>query len=294
MVSVVGVDGSDGSRVALRWGCDFARAMADPLCVVRAWEYPSMAVLPGGAALRGADEVDEVVVADVAEFVREVLGADGERVEVLAERGPADLALLRVARQMRPTALVVGQRGLGAVTARLLGSVSRRLAEHAPCPVIVVPAKPARDGGPIVVGVDGSANASAAMRWAVATAQATGASITAVHGFNPPPTELAGQVIDQLRQHGQAVVDGQCQTAAAAGIECRSVISMIDPRVLIEQVASDSDASMIVAGARGTGALEVLLLGSVASYLAQHSDRPVAIVPAADRDQADPSTKGER
>jgi nucleotide-binding universal stress UspA family protein len=294
MVCVVGVDGSDGSRVALRWGCDFAAAMADRLCVVRAWEYPSMSMLPGRAALRGPDEVDVVVAAEVDKFVREVLGADGEHAEVVAERGPADYALLHAARHMRPAALVVGKRGLGAVTARLLGSVSRRLAEHAPCPVIIVPPESAGAGGPIVVGVDGSANAAAAMRWAVTVAQATGASITAVHGFNPPPTELAGPVIEQLQLDGQAVVDGQCHTAAAAGIECRTVVDMRDPRVLIEHVAGESDASMIVAGARGTGTLEVLLLGSVAGYLAQHSDRPVAIVPAADRDRVDPSPEGER
>ncbi|MGD9999019.1 MAG: universal stress protein, partial [Ilumatobacteraceae bacterium] len=259
MVCIVGIDGSDGSRVALRWGCDFAAAMADRLCVVRAWEYPSTSVLPGAAPLRGADEVDDVVAAGVTEFVRDVLGVDAEHAEVLVERGPADFALLHAARRLRPAALVVGKRGLGAVTARLLGSVSRRLAEHAPCPVIIVPPEPAGTAGPIVIGVDGSVNGAAAMRWAVNVAQATGASITVVHGFNSPRTELAGPVIEQLRLHGQAVVDGQCHAVAAAGIECRAVVDMIDPRVLIGRVARESDASMIVAGARGTGALEVLL-----------------------------------
>ena len=142
-------------------------------------------------------------------------------------------------------------------------------------------------------GVDGSANAAAAVAWAVTVAQATGASITAVHGFNPPPTELAGPVIEQLRLHGQTIVVGQCQAVAAAGIECRTMVNVVDPRVLIDQVAREIDPRMIVVGARGTGPLEVLLLGSVAGHLAQHSDRPVAIVPALHLGPVDPSPVGE-
>ena len=94
MVCVVGVDGSDGSRVALRWGYDFTEAMGDRLCVVRAWEYPSMSIMPGRAGLRGPDEVDAVVAAEVAEFVREVLGADAEHAEVMAERGAGRLRVV--------------------------------------------------------------------------------------------------------------------------------------------------------------------------------------------------------
>lgn len=294
MVCLVGVDGSDGSRVALRWGYDFAAAMGDRLCVLRAWEYPSLVILPGQPALRGPDEVDADVAGKVIEFMREVLGADAEHAEVSAERGPADFALLQAAKNMQPVALVVGKRGLGSVSGRLLGSVSRRLAEHAPCPVIIVPPEPARAPGPIIVGVDGSANSVAAMQWAVTVAQATGASIIAVSGFISPIGELAGAVFEPLLRDARAIVDGQRQVAAAAGIECRTVVTALDPRVLLRQVARQSSAYMIVVGARGIGPLEVLLMGSVASYLAQYSDCPVVIVPLPDRSRIDSSQEEQQ
>ena len=285
MVCLVGVDGSDGSRIALRWGSDFTAAMGDRLCVVRAWEYPSMAMLPGWPALRGPDEVDVVVSGNVAEFVREVLGAGAEHAEVFVERGPADFALLHAAKKIQPAALVVGRRGLGSVSGRLLGSVSRRLAEHAPCPVIIVPPAPAIVRGPIVVGVDGSANAAAAMQWAVTVAQATGVAIIAVS---------ADVVFEPFRRDARAIVDGQCQVAAAAGVECRTVVTALDPRVLLRQVAHQSNAYMIVVGARGIGPLEGLLMGSVANYLGQYSDRPVVIVPLPGRSRIDSSPEEQR
>ncbi len=294
MVCLVGVDGSDGSRAALRWAYSFAAAMGNRLCVVRAWEYPSMAILPGRSALRAPDEVDAVIAAELTDFVRESLGADADHADVMAERGPADYALLHAAAQLQPVALVVGKRGLGSVSGRLLGSVSRRLAEHSPWPVVIVPPATVSTRGPIVVGVDGSPNAAAAMRWAITVAQATGASIIAVSGFVSPIGELAGAVFEPLRRDARAIADAQCEVAAAAGIECRAVVNGLDPRVLLKQVARQSDACMIVVGARGIGPLEVLLMGSVASYLCQYNDCPVAVVPPPDRNRADSSQEEQQ
>jgi nucleotide-binding universal stress UspA family protein len=301
MVCLVAVDGSDGSRSALRWGYDFAAATGDRLCVVRAWEYSSMTVLPGQPLLRGADEVDALVAAELGSFVTEELGAGADQVDVRVERGPADFALLQTAKLIGAETIIIGKRGLGAVAGRLLGSVSRRVAEHAPCPVVIVPPGAVSSHGPILVGLDGSANASAAVAWATRVAHATGTSIIAVHAYNRPPFRNAGyvvypgfrenpeafeaqpggpsEVIDHLRDDARATVDRQCEPIVSAGVTVVTVIEANDPRGLIEQAAVDTDARMIVVGARGAGPMQSMLLGSVATYLTQHCERPVAIVP---------------
>ena len=66
--------------------------------------------------------------------------------------------------------LVVGSEGHGGLAGRLLGSVSQRCIESAPCPVVVVPHDAKPRTRTIVVGVDGSEPSCAALRWAVAEA----------------------------------------------------------------------------------------------------------------------------
>ncbi len=58
---------------------------------------------------------------------------------------------------------MVGAQGLGAVSRRLLGSVSTALARHAACPVAVIPETSASPNRPVVVGVDGSRSSAHAV-----------------------------------------------------------------------------------------------------------------------------------
>jgi len=142
---VVGVDGSETSRHALRWAAEEARAHGSQLHVVHAWEVPGLGagvgVLPGRRSAQPEGQHDEAsrLVADV---VREELGEDppGD-VRTSIGRGPAAGVLLDAADQA--DLLVVGSRGLGGFKGLLLGSVSSKMAAHASCPVVIVrPAAP--------------------------------------------------------------------------------------------------------------------------------------------------------
>ena len=142
---VVGVDGSETSRHALRWAAEEARRHGSQLHVVHAWEVPTPAVAVGvGAGRRTAqpegqhDEASRLV----ADVVRDELGDEppGD-VRTSIGRGQAAAVLLDAARQA--DLLVVGSRGLGGFRGLLLGSVSSKMAAHAPCPVVIVrPAAP--------------------------------------------------------------------------------------------------------------------------------------------------------
>jgi nucleotide-binding universal stress UspA family protein len=69
--------------------------------------------------------------------------------------------------------LVLGSRGHGWAAQTFLGSVSQHLAGHSPCPVVVVRAAENPDADRIVVGVDGSENGIAALRFACRRAHLT-------------------------------------------------------------------------------------------------------------------------
>lgn len=135
---VVGVDASDGSRVALEWAAGEAARLGVLLRVVHGWD--SVAVTPPGPQAFGPFDGDDFAVAAdrfLTELVDEALGNGGPEVECLAVPAPAAEALLWEARSA--ALLVVGSRGRGGFTGLLLGSVSRQCANHAPCPVAVVP-----------------------------------------------------------------------------------------------------------------------------------------------------------
>jgi nucleotide-binding universal stress UspA family protein len=143
---VVGVDGSETSREALRWAADEALARGAELRVVHAWDVQSVGagigLTPGrrtAAEPEGQRQVAEQLVSDL---VKDELGDHGlTDIRPSIGRGSAASVLLEAAKGA--DLLVVGSRGLGGFAGLLLGSVSTKMANHAPCPVVIVrPAAP--------------------------------------------------------------------------------------------------------------------------------------------------------
>ena len=139
---VVGVDGSPGSRAALRWALAEARLRHTPLRVVSAWTFPYATVAYGMAASIDADQITRELEREAQSLLDELLAevgtdAEGVSVEKVIVEGPAPRVLLEQAEQAE--LLVVGSRGLGGFKGLLLGSVSQQCIHHARCPVLVVP-----------------------------------------------------------------------------------------------------------------------------------------------------------
>jgi nucleotide-binding universal stress UspA family protein len=129
---VVGVDGSDASRRALRRAAEEAGAHGATLEVLWAWslldQETGVAFDPhrGEASVRAA--IEKLVTDEL-----------GEHRPPLVMRPENDLpARALVAAAEGAWLVVVGSRGRGGVTGLLLGSVSSHLAHHAPCPVLIV------------------------------------------------------------------------------------------------------------------------------------------------------------
>lgn len=127
---VVGVDGSPESDAALRVAYDEAFARHGELVVVHAWQFPRLG--PSGHDRQRAE-------AQLAESV-ERFRLEADPVVPITEKlvgGDARQALMH--ESAGATLLVIGTRGLGRVSATMLGSVSTYLLHHATCPVEVVP-----------------------------------------------------------------------------------------------------------------------------------------------------------
>jgi nucleotide-binding universal stress UspA family protein len=138
-VIVVGVDGSDSSKAALRWAIRQAKLTGAAVQAVTAWRFPvgyGMAAIDGGSVIdfeTGAKQI-------LTEALAEVSGLDPEvPVRPLVTEGHPAEVLLKAARGAE--LLVVGSREHGGFTSALLGSVSLYCVLHAHCPVLVV-----RDG----------------------------------------------------------------------------------------------------------------------------------------------------
>jgi nucleotide-binding universal stress UspA family protein len=280
---LVGVDGSEDSRTALRWAAATAAALQLPLRAMWAWHYPSDAILSvGNIHLPEPQRADELIETQLRHLLTDVLGDDGAAVAVEVGRGPGAGALLRAAED-EPTMVVVGSRGLGGFKGLLLGSVSRQLCEHAPCPVTVVrrtaPVDPVQLDT-IVVGVDGSADAERALTFAAELAARTEAELVVANATGPGDV-VHPRDVDPYVDLGarRRLVEEWCAPLQGHALDLHLAVVAGDARSALLQVAEDRAADLLVVGSRGHGPVTRLLLGSVASSLAQHSEVPVTIIP---------------
>src|SRR5262249_58110220 len=158
---VVGLDGSDQSRMALRWAAAAGKAADVRVRAVKSWIHPRSGILPIASVPVSAAEMDEQSGRALATAVADVLGPSAAVItEVL--HGPTAAALLQTVTP--DSVLVLGSRGLGGFVGLLLGSVSQECVEYAPCPVVVVRTdRVVTDRDVILVGKDGSAGAQRAL-----------------------------------------------------------------------------------------------------------------------------------
>jgi len=283
---VVGVDGSAHARQALRFALAEAALRGARVVVVGSWAIPPLAatgvgMIPAFDLLRTelADSASEVLSRELAEVADAAAGAE---VEQHVAQGDAAGVLVEAA--AGADLLVVGSRGRGGVTGTVLGSVSRACLHHAPCPVAVV-----HDAGPtersrIVVGVDGSPGASAALEWACAEARLRDVGVYAVCAYDEPwgiasLGMSSAAAVAELRTALAADAEGALDAAQAAAPEGVGVTGEAVQGAAGPALVSASDGSaLLVVGSRGRGGFKSLLLGSVSQYCAAQARGVVVVV----------------
>ena len=285
---LVGVDGSDSAIEATRWAAREAERRGVGLRLVQAFGWPRGRHLgdPGlGVEYRQAmHRLGEQQVAAAAGAAGDV--APDVVVEQLVEDGYPIPRLVADSREAQ--LVVVGDRGLGAVTGLLIGSVAVAVAAHAACPVVVV--RGAVQGvtgppqGPVVVGVDGSPVSEAALAFAFAVAAGRNAPLVAVHTWWDLAIDPAlAPLLDWEAIEGD---EHQLLAERLAGwgekypdVEVRRVVTR--DRAAHALIARTEGAQLVVVGSRGRGGFAGLLLGSVSHAVLHRASCPVAIVRSA-------------
>ena len=154
---VVGTDGSEPAEEAVRQATDMASREGARLHLVTAYHDPQ--ILPvrttiwtndpkgvidsgrGGGGVR-TETVDlrEVAESLLKRAARDAL-SKGVEVETHVSEGQPAEVIIDVANQEHADLIVVGSRGLTGIKRFLLGSVSTKVSEHAPCSVMIVRAE---------------------------------------------------------------------------------------------------------------------------------------------------------
>jgi nucleotide-binding universal stress UspA family protein len=132
----------------------------------------------------------------------------------------------------------------------------------------------------ILVGVDGSDAAAAALGWARTLAQAAGAELVVATAFEPDQAEVSREHYEELKQEAGRRLDVEWSAPlTASAVPHRSLLLTGPPDALLE-AAEHEQVDLVVVGPRGHGGFARLHIGSLAHHLAHHTTRPLAIVPA--------------
>ena len=134
----------------------------------------------------------------------------------------------------------------------------------------------------LIVGIDGSDGARAAVEEAVELAAQLQATVTFVYALSAPRSfvgdPLYQYVISDELEYGRTALAEAADLAEATGVEAKTEIVEGDATEGLLVLARARDADLIVVGSRGLGSIRGALLGSVSRAITKHADPPVLVV----------------
>jgi nucleotide-binding universal stress UspA family protein len=140
---LVGTDGSETARTAVRRAIDLSAGLGARLQIVSAYEPVSDQRLRGDQVNVPADlqwmiNPHDDVMALLEAAQAEAHEAGVTDVETFARQGDAADAIVDVAEEQGSDLIVVGNKGMTGAKRFLLGSVPNKVSHHAPCSVLIV------------------------------------------------------------------------------------------------------------------------------------------------------------
>ncbi|MDH5699770.1 MAG: universal stress protein, partial [Nitrospirota bacterium] len=201
-------------------------------------------------------------------------------------KGHAAYSLVKEAEKRNPHLMVLGSRGFHDIQGYFMGSVSRKVLAHAPCPVCIVK-DPIQTPVPVVLAVDGS---NASMRAANYLKSWISPDLVSVHVLSVVPEASRGLGASaRAKPYTKALTDAFQKQAQEATAKVRSLLlkkkfdvtSEVvpgNPRAAILDCLVNREAGLAVLGAKGLTGPERFQMGSVSEWVAAYSGCSILVV----------------
>jgi len=221
---------------------------------------------------------------------RASLARDGVEVTDAVRFGARGHEIIQAAEEFRADLLVIAAHQLSRFEAIWLGSITRSVAKHARCPVLVA-REPASQLRRVVLAVDDSEHASQAVELVAQLPLPSETEVTVLHVVRPyqpfpglVPSDPVGfqREVESMRRELQEAASELVERArlrlAAAGKQAATAVQEGDPAAEVMKLAASQEADLIVLGARGISLIPGLILGSVADRVLENAACSVILV----------------
>jgi len=278
---VVGTDFSADAALALHCAAEIALSHGAKLTLVHALD-PAVAAL--GAPVQALiDDAGAALEQEAASLRRQNVQAQSQM-----RLARPWWAITEAAREVHADLVVVGSRGRGALARAALGSTADRVVRACPAPVLVIPSGYGESPSAwrlAVVGMDFSEESTRAMSAAIRLLQGTRVQAPEVVLFHtvaltfefcgPDSPLLLPEHWDKAEGVARQKLEELAAAAQVGRVHIRPATFRGYPSDGILHEAQRGNADLIAVGTHGGGAINRLLLGSVAERVLHHAGRPV-------------------
>lgn len=279
---VVGVDGTDEGRRALRYGIGLARAFDAPLRLVHVRQEnlllaPMLPMVPDPTLLEVAQDVLDEAVRDARE-----MGWTGVGPEAVVANAPRVAAIVDAAHDAR--CIVLGTRS-SRTDHLLTGSTSNGVAAHADVPVVCVPGAwdPDVRFHQVTVGFDGSPDSVPVVEAAAGPALALDSPVRVLHAWRPLEqydAAIGGHSFAQRwEQETRGAVEEMIEPVRAKHLNVKFDVELRYERPVVALHTSSQDSDLLVIGRHGRHVRFGPRLGTTARTVIRTSACPVLVVP---------------